>query len=85
MLIDIYNVLSLYVLPIPNSAFPKISINLLHAISNETALSKVANFKTTVGRRPNFIEYLKKGDAPISLNISKILQRKVKLIHAIYR
>jgi len=33
-----------------------------------------ANFKTTVGRRPNFIEYLKMGDAPISLNISKILQ-----------
>ena len=44
MLIDIYNVLSLYVLPIPNSAFPKISINLLHAISNETAVDRKWGF-----------------------------------------
>lgn len=56
MLIDIYNVLSLCVLPIPNSAFPKISINLLPAILNETALSKVVRFAICYLNR-NFISF----------------------------
>lgn len=56
MLLDIYNVLSLCVLPIPNSAFPKISINLLPAILNETALSKVVRFAICYLNR-NFISF----------------------------